>query len=183
MRFSEKLDIFSSNNLFNFDPHLKSISKKSQNLTKNSKVLCKYQIFKKKIFWNLFLKGNLNAFNGLNSVGYNYIKSYKNTSSDKFSNMIYGIKTSIYSNSSLGESFMKNISFSLDYMLLSCFYDGNKCYSSNFTQFTTYDRGNCFTFNYITNGIHTSKQSGPFYGLQLELFNGFDGNWQLLKSI
>ena len=117
----------------------------------------------------------MNPFNGYNSIGYNYIQAIKNASNFRFAEKVDIIKTSIYSNSSLGEPFMSNISFSLDYMLLSCLYDRNRCYSSNFTQFTTYDRGNCFTFNYVTNGIQTSKQSGPFYGLQLELFAGFDG--------
>ena len=46
-------------------------------------------------------------------------------------------------------------------------------------QFTTYDRGNCYMFNSNTSSIKTSMQSGPFYGLQLELFAGFDGNLKL----
>ena len=70
---------------------------------------------------------------------------------------------------------MKNISFSLDNMLLSCLYNENSCNSSDFIQFTSYDRGNCFMFNSNTTSIQTSTQSGPFYGLQLELFGGFDG--------
>ena len=121
----------------------------------------------------------MNAFNGYNSVGYSYIQSLylrlKRISAIKFSDFLTVLKTTIYSNSSLGESFMKNISFSLDDILLSCLYDGNKCSSSDFTQFTTYDRGNCFIFNYVTTGIQTSKQSGQSFGLQLELFSGFDG--------
>ena len=86
------------------------------------------------------------------------------------------IKSSIYSNSSLGKSFMQNISFQLSDMLLSCTYNGNKCNSSHFIQFTTYDRGNCYMFNSNTSNLLSSMQSGPFYGLQLELFAGFDGN-------
>ena len=90
-----------------------------------------------------------------------------------------GIKSSFYSNNSLGKSFMQNISFQLSDMLLSCVYNGISCDSSNFIQFTTYDRGNCYMFNSNTSSIKTSMQSGPFYGLQLELFAGFDGNLKL----
>ncbi len=91
------------------------------------------------------------------------------------------IKTSIYANSSLGKSFMKEISFQLSDMLLSCVYNGKSCDSSNFIQFTTYDRGNCYMFNSNTSNLLTSMQSGPFYGLQLELFAGFDGKRNFLK--
>ena len=94
---------------------------------------------------------------------------------NRFEDIVSGLKTSIYSNNSLGESFMKNISFSLDDMLISCYYEGDKCDSSYFTQFTTYDRGNCYIFNTNASNIKISKQSGSFFGLQLELFAGFDG--------
>ena len=70
---------------------------------------------------------------------------------------------------------MQNISFDLQPMLISCVYNGVKCDSSDFIQFTTYDRGNCYMFNSNTSKIETSTQSGQFYGLQLELFAGFDG--------
>ena len=79
---------------------------------------------------------------------------------------------------------MQNISFSLGSMLLSCYYDGTQCNSSDFTQFTTFDRGNCYMFNADTSNIKTSMQSGSFYGLQLELFAGFDGkNFYVFKSM
>ena len=117
----------------------------------------------------------MNAFNGLKPVGFDYIQNFKKKSTSRFFEKISEIKASIYSNSSLGESFMRNISFSLEDMLLSCYYDGDECSSSNFTDFTTYDRGNCFTFNFVSTSIQTSKQLGSNYGLELELFNGFDG--------
>ena len=120
--------------------------------------------------------GNLNSFNGINSVGYNYIKNKKQSNKNTtFLTILNMIKTSIYANSSLGKSFLKNISFQLSDMLLSCVYNGISCDSSDFIQFTTYDRGNCYMFNSNTSNLLTSMQSGPFYGLQLELFAGFDG--------
>ncbi len=97
------------------------------------------------------------------------------SSSLTFDDKMASIKSSIYANSSLGPVFMKNISFSLDSMLLSCYYDGSKCNSSNFIVYTTYDRGNCYIFNSNASNVKTTIQSGPFYGLQIELFAGFDG--------
>ncbi len=120
-------------------------------------------------------QGNLNAFNGLKPNVYNYIRDYKSQSTAKFFEKISGIKTSIFSDTSRGEDFMQTIGFRLEDMLLSCYYDGYVCSFSNFTNFTTYDRGNCFTFNLVSTNIQTSKQLGSSYGLQLELFNGFDG--------
>ena len=120
--------------------------------------------------------GNLNSFNGLNNISFNYVSSFKQSNKkSKFLTILNMIKSSIYANSSLGKSFMQSISFQLSDMLLSCTYNGNACDSSNFIQFTTYDRGNCYMFNSNTSSIKTSMQSGPFYGLQIELFAGFDG--------
>ncbi len=121
--------------------------------------------------------GNLNSFNGLNDISYNYTTSFKEKNKNQaFLAILNMIKNSIYANSSLGKSFMQNISFQLSDMLLSCVYNGISCDSSNFIEFTTYDRGNCYMFNSNTSSIKTSTQSGPFSGLQLELFAGFDGN-------
>ena len=131
-----------------------------------------------KFYLFIFFLGNLNPFNGYNTVGLNYIKNIKSSAAldgKKFSEKLSTVKASIFANRSLGPSFMQNISFSLTDMLLSCYYDGDECNSSSFIQFTSYDRGNCYSFNLNTSNIQTSAQSGPFYGLQLELFGGFDG--------
>ena len=93
------------------------------------------------------------------------------------------IKSSIYANDSLGKSFMQNISFQLSDMLLSCTYNGYKCDSSNFIQFTTYDRGNCYMFNSNTSNIEMSTQFGQFFGLQLELFVGLDGIYKMEATV
>jgi hypothetical protein len=128
--------------------------------------------------------GNLNSFNGLNDISYNYTTSFKEKNKNQaFLAILNMIKTSIYANSSLGKSFMQNISFQLSDMLLSCVYNGISCDSSNFIEFTTYDRGNCYMFNSNTSSIKTSTQSGPFFGLQLELFAGFDGNIYFLNIL
>jgi hypothetical protein len=128
--------------------------------------------------------GNLNSFDGLNDISYSYTSSLKESNKNQtFLTIVNMIKTSIYANSLLGKSFMQNISFHLSDMLLSCVYNGISCNSSNFIQFTTYDRGNCYMFNSNTSSIRTSMQSGPFFGLQLELFAGFDGNKHFLNIL
>ena len=99
-----------------------------------------------------------------------------NNTGKTYSQILANIKSSIYANTSLGESFMKSIGFSLSDMLISCTYNQNTCSSSNFTSFTTYDRGNCFMFNFNTTDIKTTTQTGQYYGLTLELFSSFDGN-------
>ena len=71
---------------------------------------------------------------------------------------------------------MSQIGFTLDNMLLSCLYANQiTCKSSDFKSYTSFDRGNCFTFNADISNITTSSQTGQYYGLQLELFGGFDG--------
>ncbi len=71
----------------------------------------------------------------------------------------------------LNDTYKKNLGFNLETMLISCFYNGQTCFASNFSWFWSFDYGNCYTFN--TN-IKTSK-SGPTTGLKLELFLGLPG--------
>ena len=102
--------------------------------------------------------------------------------SSTLSDRLDSVKASIYANSSLGESFMKRISFKLDDMLLSCTFDKKECNASHFTQFTSYDKGNCYLFNFDAANIRTSSQTGQYYGLKLELFAGFDGEKDMILS-
>ena len=71
---------------------------------------------------------------------------------------------------------MKKIGFDLNDTMLSCLYDNSECNTTYFWEFTSYDKGNCWTFNsvYFKNILHAS-QTGQYYGLKLELFTGFDG--------
>ena len=123
------------------------------------------------------IKGNLNPFNATIARTLDYIKSIEKTFYAKtFPQKLKSIKSSIYADSSLGESFMSQIGFTLDNMLLSCLYANQiTCKSSDFKSYTSFDRGNCFTFNADISNITTSSQTGQYYGLQLELFGGFDG--------
>ena len=75
---------------------------------------------------------------------------------------------------------LQDVGFTLDTMLISCFYNGLKCSKSDFTYNYTYEYGNCYTFN--KNGSRTTKISGAGTGLQLELFVGVPGIRMILKS-
>ncbi|XP_078319796.1 FMRFamide-activated amiloride-sensitive sodium channel-like [Crassostrea virginica] len=51
-------------------------------------------------------------------------------------------------------------------MLISCAFNGNKCYKENFTLFQSLEYGNCYTFQDTS---YVTKQSGPLLGLRLVL--------------
>ena len=85
-------------------------------------------------------------------------------------------KASIYANSSLGSSLMKEIGFDLKDMLISCYYNDTECDLTDFKLITTYYQGNCYIFNYKLNAsttLKTASKTGRFTGLKLELFGGF----------
>ena len=93
------------------------------------------------------------------------------------------LKASIYNSS---QSLMKELSFDIDDILLTCYFNKIACNSSHFTRFTSYDRGNCFMFNFVATNARTSSHTGQYYGLKLELFAGFDSKWiyfQQKKSV
>ena len=71
---------------------------------------------------------------------------------------------------------MEKIGFDLNDTLLSCYFDNNECDSTFFTKFTSFDQGNCWTFNPVSYAsvLYTS-QTGKYFGLTVELFTGFDG--------
>ena len=75
---------------------------------------------------------------------------------------------------------LQDVGFTLDTMLISCFYNGLECSKSDFTYYYTFEYGNCYTFN--KNGSRTTKISGAGTGLQLELFVGVPGIRMIFKS-
>ena len=101
-----------------------------------------------------------------------------------FANNIDGLKASIYANASLGEEFMSEIGFDLNETLLSCVYNKIRCDASFFTPFTSFDQGNCWTFNSVNfNAMLTTGQPGKYYGLTVELFTGFNGKLNMIMSM
>jgi len=120
----------------------------------------------------------LNPFNSNKIELQEYIKNFVSQSDNftDFDSFSDSFKASIYANKSLGEDFMQKVGFDLNDTLLSCVYSNSECDSSNFWEFTTYDRGNCWSFNSIHyNSTLIINESGQFFGLTLELFTGFDG--------
>ncbi|CAF1004836.1 unnamed protein product [Brachionus calyciflorus] len=82
----------------------------------------------------------------------------------------------------INKSFLDyEMGFKLEDMLVSCYFNGEKCDSSNFTKFYTFEYGNCFTYNKNDNEhkIHKTSRYGTNSGLTLELFTGFPGKQDL----
>ncbi len=115
----------------------------------------------------------MNPIKGDRKETSDYLKNLKSTGRN-YNEVLDFLKSSIYANPSLGESFMKKISFDIGDILISCFYNKIECNSSHFTSFTSYDRGNCFMFNFGNSSIRNSSHTGQYHGLKLELFAGFD---------
>jgi hypothetical protein len=80
------------------------------------------------------------------------------------------IKSVIMSNLTIKNKEKKKLGFDLDEMLISCFYNGEKCKISDFKWIFTYDYGNCFVFN-SENKLRSMKP-GPKNGLKMEFFIG-----------
>ncbi|CAF1004817.1 unnamed protein product [Brachionus calyciflorus] len=82
----------------------------------------------------------------------------------------------------VNKSFLEyDMGFKLDDMLISCYFNGERCDTTNFTTFFTFEYGNCFTYNKndFEHKIHKTSRSGPNSGLTLELFTGFPGKQDL----
>lgn len=71
----------------------------------------------------------------------------------------------------------KDLGFSMESMLISCFFNGNKCSASDFLLVYTFEYGNCYTFNNKNGSAKKTKISGPGSGLELELFVGKEGSY------
>lgn len=75
----------------------------------------------------------------------------------------------------------KDLGFSIEKMLISCFYNGQNCSAENFTWFKSFEYGNCYTFNFhVDNENNPTKplktsQAGFGSGLNLELYVGSQG--------
>lgn len=131
---------------------------------------------------------NINPFDSSNSVvssfvnttlaTYNISPTITPTDSNpaiyQFSQVIKILKAESISKNNLVKDYGKNLSFSLDSMLISCYFNGDRCYSSNFSHFYSFEYGNCYTFN--KDASQKTSKAGPENGLSMELFVGFPGN-------
>jgi len=88
------------------------------------------------------------------------------------------LKASVSADKSLNDSFLESLGFTLDTMLISCYYNKQKCNKSDFTWFRTFEYGNCYTFNGVYDENNqklkskSTSKAGPQNGLVLELFVG-----------
>ena len=64
------------------------------------------------------------------------------------------------------------LGFSIETMLISCFYNNIQCKASDFQLVFTFEYGNCYTFNNKIKSLKKTKISGIGTGLELELFSG-----------
>ncbi|RNA31126.1 FMRFamide-activated amiloride-sensitive sodium channel isoform X1, partial [Brachionus plicatilis] len=89
------------------------------------------------------------------------------------------------SDKNLSSDDLKKKGFTIDTILVSCFYNNEECFAENFHWFRDNDFGNCYTFNDLFDGnnqkiesLKTSK-SGSDNGLKMEIFVGVAGRQDL----
>lgn len=74
----------------------------------------------------------------------------------------------------ISDDFLKGLGFSIETLIVSCYYMGVACSASNFEYSRNYVYGNCYTFSPLGKESQRST-SGPNSGLELELFTGIPG--------
>lgn len=77
----------------------------------------------------------------------------------------------------------KDLGFSMESMLISCFYNDIQCNASDFLLVYTFDYGNCYTFNNKNGSLKKTRKSGPGSGLELELFVGKEGRYRSINIL
>lgn len=88
------------------------------------------------------------------------------------------LKSSAVSDMRNNSTYIRSLGYDLDTLLISCYFNGFACNSSDFYWYFTYDYGNCYIFNHdygSGENLKVVSQSGPSSGLQLELFMGLPG--------
>ena len=90
------------------------------------------------------------------------------------------LRSALTADKSLKETQLKIKGFSIDKMIVSCYFNKVKCTQYDFNWRHANQFGNCYTFNdLILNGTNVDAKStskaGPEYGLNLELFIGISG--------
>jgi hypothetical protein len=91
------------------------------------------------------------------------------------------LKAFVLSDQKLNSSSLEQLGFTIDAMLISCFYNGLRCTAADFSWTRTFEYGNCYTFNglYSSSGAlrepNKTSKAGPSNGLTMELFVGIPG--------
>lgn len=88
------------------------------------------------------------------------------------------IKSNAFSSVNGNSSYIRGLGYSIESILISCFFNGFECTANDFYWYYSYEYGNCFIFNYDKgdgSSLKTVSQSGPNSGLQVELYAGESG--------
>lgn len=91
------------------------------------------------------------------------------------------LKAVASSDKNLTSKQLESLGFTIDTMLISCYFDHVQCNTSAFTWFHDSEYGNCYTFNSLfdsngrKNPALTTSKTGPTHGLNLEIFTGASG--------
>jgi hypothetical protein len=89
------------------------------------------------------------------------------------------IRSRVIANTNLTDYDKLQYGYTIETLLLSCYYNGESCGASDFDWFYTFEYGNCFIFN--GNRLNTSREikktskTGMNNGLRIEVFVGKPG--------
>lgn len=83
------------------------------------------------------------------------------------------LKATVLSDVKSGQT--DSFTFTLDSMLISCYFNGVKCTTAHFYKFNTFEYGSCYTFNSNSSSLKKTSKYGPSYGLKMEIFTGIPG--------
>jgi hypothetical protein len=82
------------------------------------------------------------------------------------------LKAHIISNkNNYNSTFLKTLGFSIDQMLISCYFNKKRCTSADFNWVYSYEYGNCYSFNFKLNSsttFNSIQNSGPSYGIYIK---------------
>ena len=94
------------------------------------------------------------------------------------------LKASVTGDKSLTDDSRKRKGFTIETMLISCYFNNRVCNSSDFTWKRSNEYGNCYTFNEDLSQVSkTISKAGPKYGLNIELYVGSSSNnYYIMKS-
>ena len=109
---------------------------------------------------------------------YSTLLEYTDAANDQF-------KAEFESLGNAGKIDMRSQGFTLDQMLISCYFRGNRCYGTDFYFYHDYTYGSCFRFNgglrdkaqngghtYYPSAIRKTSKPGWRNGLRLEMYTG-----------
>ena len=75
------------------------------------------------------------------------------------------LKAYVTADTSINASFKESLGMTMDDMLISCYFNGVACNSSDFIYFRTHDFGNCYTFNGLVTDVKQVSRTGTGTGL------------------